>query len=185
MATERRKQILLVLLLVVAAGLGYRQFALTSPAGSPSSNQSRPAQTQARGGTAPGAAVTAPEVHLEALSAERPTPSKNDRNLFRFKPKAPPPPPPMAERRATPVVPVPEQPAGPPPVPPITLKFLGTMNSEGKTIAVLSDGQGPAMYGVEGGTIAGRFRILRVGVESVEIAYLDGRGRQTIRVGGQ
>jgi hypothetical protein len=65
------------------------------------------------------------------------------------------------------------------------LKFIGTVKREGKpTIAVLSDGQGLPLYGVEGGTVGGRYRILRIGVESIEMSYLDGRGRQTIRLTG-
>jgi len=74
---------------------------------------------------------------------------------------------------------------GPPPPPPITLKFIGTLREEGKPpIAVLSDGHGPPMYGIEGGTVAGRYRVLRIGAESIEMSYLDGRGRQTIRQTG-
>jgi hypothetical protein len=75
---------------------------------------------------------------------------------------------------------------GPPPPPPITLKFIGLMEQPGTKvkIAVLSDGQGPPMFGSEGGTVAGRYRVLRIGVESIELSYLDGRGRQTIRLTG-
>jgi len=40
------------------------------------------------------------------------------------------------------------------------------------------------MYGIEGGTVAGRYRVLRIGAESIEMSYLDGRGRQTIRQTG-
>jgi len=186
MAIDRRKQILLGALLIALAVIGYRQLAMTSPAASPSSNPSRPAAAPARGGSAPGA-VTAPEVHLEALDDERPKPAEADRNLFRFKPKAPPPPPPSTSRGGPPTIAPPPPPVntGSPQLPPITLKFIGTMNSEGKTIAVLSDGQGPPMFGVEGQTIAGKYRILRIGVESIEMAYVDGRGRQTIRLTGQ
>jgi len=50
---------------------------------------------------------------------------------------------------------------------------------------VLSDGRGGIpMYGKEGDIIDGRYRILKIGVESIEMAYLDGRGRQTIRLSG-
>jgi hypothetical protein len=38
--------------------------------------------------------------------------------------------------------------------------------------------------GREGEVVAGQYRILKIGVESVEMAYLDGRGRQTIRLTG-
>ena len=51
-------------------------------------------------------------------------------------------------------------------------------------VAVLSDNRG-VYYGREGDAIEGRYRILRIGVESVDLAYLDGRGRQTIRFTGQ
>jgi hypothetical protein len=51
-------------------------------------------------------------------------------------------------------------------------------------IAILSDGQNPPFLGKEGAIIEGRYRILKIGVESVELAYADGRGRQTIRLTG-
>jgi hypothetical protein len=121
-------------------------------------------------------------VHLDALEAERPKPESGQRNLFRFKPKPPPPPP-----KVTPVDPVPAGPIGPPPpppVPPITLKFIGVIERRGQKIAAFSDSLGHVDYGVEGSTIGGRYRVLKIGVESVEMSYLDGRGRQTIRLTG-
>ena len=42
--------------------------------------------------------------------------------------------------------------------------------------------QGPDA--LEGQEIQGRYRILKIGVESIDIAYLDGTGRQTLRLGG-
>ena len=51
-------------------------------------------------------------------------------------------------------------------------------------IAVLSDGRN-VMSGREGGEIDGRYRIVRIGEESIQLEYLDGRGRQTIRLSGQ
>jgi len=184
MATDRRQLAALVALLAVLGVLGYRQLAGTSRIGAPTSNQARRAAAPAQNGAPP--AVRAPDVHLEALNAQRPKPAEGERNLFRFKPKAPPPPPPQTSRPA-PMTTTPGSSiaSGPPQLPPIALKFIGTMNSEGKTIAVLTDGQGPPLFGVEGQTIAGRYRILRIGAESIEMSYLDGRGRQTIRLTGQ
>jgi hypothetical protein len=126
-------------------------------------------------------------VHLDELNAERPKP-ETERNLFRFKPKAPPPPPPPVVSTAPPVS-APVVPSGPPPPPPlapITLKFIGIVEapSHGEKIAILSDGRNAPFYGKEGAIIEGRFRILKIGVESVELAYADGRGRQTIRLTG-
>jgi hypothetical protein len=41
------------------------------------------------------------------------------------------------------------------------------------------------MNGREGDLIEGRYRVLRVGADSLDLAYADGRGRQTIRLSGQ
>ena len=51
-------------------------------------------------------------------------------------------------------------------------------------VAILSDSRG-VYYGREGEIVEGRYRILKIGVESIDLAYLDGRGRQTIRLTGQ
>ena len=109
---------------------------------------------------------------------------------FRFKTKAPPPPPPAPPRPVQPIAPpVPTGPPPPPPLAPITLKFIGVVEAmshgeKGEKIAILSDGRNAPFYGKEGAIIEGRYRILKIGVESVELAYTDGRGRQTIRLTG-
>ena len=187
METERRKQLVLGAALVILAVVGYRAWIQTSAVPLPASNPraATAAPSAARG---PAGAADAPEVHLEALQQERPKPGGTERNLFRFKPKAPPPPPPGAARPTAPTVTPapPPAPAGPPPPPPIALKFIGVIDRGAgqPKIAVLSDGIGPPLQGVEGGTVAGKYRILRIGTESIEMAYLDGRGRQTIRLSG-
>jgi hypothetical protein len=192
MATDRRKQVLLGALVVVLGAVVYRTWdplglgttasttSTTSQRAGSSSNPdsaTRGTATQGRAGQTGG--ITAPDVHLNALEGNRPKPVDAQRNLFRFKPK----PAPVVTARAAPgVTPVaPPVPAGPPPLPPIPLKFIGTVQPGRLTIAVLSDGVGLPMYGKEGDTIAGRYRILRIGVESIEMSYLDGQGRQTIR----
>jgi hypothetical protein len=126
----------------------------------------------------------APDVHLEALRAERPHP-QTGRDLFRFKQKPlPPPPPPPPPRIPTPAEV--EAAAAPPPPPPIALKFIGFLDedAQGKRVAFLSDGRGAPLRGHEGDTVLGQYRILRIGDESIELSYLDGRGRQTIRLTG-
>ncbi len=153
------------------------------------------------GGTPAGAAAGTPAqtgqkppfagVNLEALEAERPEPDEGTRNPFRFKqtPMTAPPPstgvkPPPQPSVTAPVV------AGPPgvqPPPRIMLKYIGDVADPlkaGAKIAVLTDGRN-VFQGREGDVIEGRYRIERIGVESVDLAYLDGRGRQTIRQTGQ
>jgi hypothetical protein len=136
----------------------------------------------------PGAKRDLAEVDLDALKAERSEPAGSDRNPFTFKPKPPPPPPPessaMGNKSAAPME---TGPVEPPPPPPIPLKFIGLVNHADPNIgrvAVLSDSRG-VYYGREGEIIEGRYRILKIGVESIDLAYLDGRGRQTIRQTGQ
>jgi len=180
--TKRRQQVLLAMLLVVLAGVGYRAWtSMTSALPLPTSNGTGDAAP--RRGAQPTAASAAPDVRLEALEAERPKPGPAERDLFRFKPKPPPPPP---KPVAAPVAPVPTGPPPPPPPPPIPYKFIGKLEGPGQTgrIAVLSDGRGTPLYGREGDIIEGRFRILRIGAESIEMEHIDGRGRQTIRLGG-
>jgi hypothetical protein len=127
--------------------------------------------------------ATAPDVHLERLNGEHPKPQGTERNLFRVKPKAPPPAPPRPTQ--PPPVTGPTVAPGPPPVAPITLKFIGFYGPPGpERVAVLSDGVGAPVSGKEGATILGRYKILRIGEESIEMAYLDGRGRTTIRMTG-
>jgi hypothetical protein len=131
------------------------------------------------------------DVKLELLQMEHEALEAPERNLFRFKPKPPPPPPPR------PVVPVPPPqqsvdvappvPTGPPPPPPIALKFIGILDAPGQSpkVAILSDTRGNVFHGKEGDIIEGRYKVLKIGVESVELSYTDGRGRQTIRLSGQ
>lgn len=132
------------------------------------------------------------DVDLKALEAERPQPEKSTRNPFRFKPtSAPPPPAPSAIRQQQQQEAAAEQaarlPIEPPPPPRIPLKYIGDMTdpkNPAKRIAILSDARS-TYYGREGDIVDGRYRIMRIGVESIELAYPDGRGRQTIRQTGQ
>lgn len=83
---------------------------------------------------------------------------------------------------SAPVGPLP--PAGPPPPPPITVKFIGVVErGDIGTFAVLSDGRN-VYYGREGEIVDGRWRLVRIGEESIQIEYADGRGRQTVRLTG-
>lgn len=177
MAPERRKQLVFVIAAVVlAAGTAYILWPGPSAATGPASNE-RPAQGTVARSTA---AIQAPDVHLPALSAVRPKPVDASRDLFRFKPKPTPPPPPVPKIEAPPA---PTGPPTPPPPLPIALRYIGYVEKDGKKFATLSDSTGHPESGGEGDIIQGRFRILKIGVESIEVAYLDGTGRRTIRLG--
>ena len=147
----------------------------------PASNQVRTAQPRRDRTTVDPADLS---VRLDALSAERPGAEAVERNPFRFQPKAPPAPPPGG---ATPTpVTNPEPPPVPaePPPPPIPLKFIGIVEKQGLKVAALSDCRSTPLYGAEGATIDGRYRLIRIGVESIVIEHIDGRGRTTVRLDG-
>jgi hypothetical protein len=127
-------------------------------------------------------------VRLEELKQPPPEPGGDGRNPFRFYVKPPPPPPPPP-RVAKPgdkdyAAPPPPQPPGPPPIPPIPLKFTGTMEQGKKKVAIFSDGRGVPVYASEGELVLGQYRVVRIQLESVVMEYADGRGRQTIAMRG-
>jgi hypothetical protein len=184
--TAERRRIALgaaaVVVLIVAASTFWPE--AEAPPAAPRRTTARSART-ATPAAAPGPVGN---VKLDTLTASRNEPGEAGRNPFRFQPKvvAPPPrapvttPPPAAEftRPATP--------PGPPPLPPIPLKFIGVLQREnGVKYAVLTDGKSSPYYGRDGDVIDGRFAIVKIGTESIEMTYVDGRGRQVIRLTGQ
>ncbi len=126
------------------------------------------------------------DVRLGALKEQRPTPQSTDRNPFRFYVKPPPPPPPPVKPTAPPpTAPIDTGPAPPPPPPPIPLKYIGLIEERGGTkLAAFSDCRS-TMRAHEGDIIAGQYRLVKIGVESVVLEYVDGRGRTTVRLSGQ
>jgi hypothetical protein len=126
-------------------------------------------------------------VRLDALNKPRPAAGAGSRNPFRFyTPPPPPPPPPPKPVPALPEVAGPPVPTGPPAPPPIPLKYIGLIEGgpgQGK-IAAFSDCR-TTMHAREGEIIAGQYRLVRIGVESAVLEYVDGRGRTTIRMSGQ
>lgn len=194
MASDTRRQggLLVGLTVVLAAVLWWQ---LGGPAAVPANHggAGRAQRPGARGAAArTPAEVLADGVGLDRLTLDRPAPEDGGRDPFRTGPAGVPSgasasagqtpgPAPVA----VPVVPAgPVQPAGPPPPPPITVKFIGVVSrgDVGK-VAVLTDGKN-VYYGRAGEIVDGRWRIVSIGEESLQIEYADGRGRQTLRMTG-
>src|SRR5258706_3896483 len=157
MAPDRRNQLVLAALAVVLAFIVYRIWPATTAATQPSSNERGTARST---GSKP--AVTAPDVHLEALGADRPKPEEAGRDLFRFRSK-PAPPRPVAPTPA-PVVTTPTGPPPVPPIPPIPLKFIAVYEVPTRRVklAGFSGGRrGTPLFRGEGGTVDRRFTSLR------------------------
>lgn len=200
MASETRRQLpLLVGLAVVLMAVTWWQFGGPGPAPTPATSAARgarPLPTTGRGadpGAGPGGARTPAQVlsrgvGLERLDEDRPAPEGSGRDPFRSGAAPAPvsrggsgaampaPPPPQ-----TPMVQGPLPPPGPPP---ILVKFIGVVSRRDVgTVAVLSDGKN-VYYGREGEIVDGRWRIVSIGEESLQIEHADGRGRQTVRLTG-
>jgi hypothetical protein len=188
---RKGRLIALVALLAVLAAVAFYQWGgAAAPRGASGTTV---ASAGASGRRSPAPATSAvPAVRLDALQAaqSQPAPASGDRNPFQFQAKLPPPAPPMPVRPGANGSPPGVDAAGnpipaAPPPPPIPFKFIGIVQAPSRKLAVLSDtSTKDVFYGREGDIIDGRYRILRIGVESVEMAYLDGRGRQTIRLTG-
>jgi hypothetical protein len=178
-SSRPRPSLLIALALVVVFGVAVELW--PTDARAPSAARSSAGRVAGKGTDAidPAALV----VRLDALNEPRPVASGSSRNPFRFQPKPPPAPSPAA--RPVPQVVAPPVPTGPPPPPPIPLKFIGTVEpTPGDRVAALSDCR-YTFRGREGDIVDGRYRLVRIGVESVVMEYLDGRGRTTIRLSGQ
>jgi len=182
-----------VLLAIVGGGAILLTTVLMSRGEDPAA-RSRPA-TRSRARASQSDETKLGDVKLELLRRTPVTLEEPDRNPFRFEARAALPPsgdPSGGGGASRAVVPPPQAvaPAGPPlppPLPPIPLRFIGLVDapSQAGRVAILSDGKGNVFYGKEGDTIEGRYRMLRVAPEAVELAYVDGRGRQSIRLSGQ
>lgn len=132
------------------------------------------------------AAVRLPDsVKLAALT-DVPEPPAVGRNPFGF--GARPAPPPAETYRMPPSVmmapPAPPVPQGPPPVP---LKLMGmiVVPGTGRTMVTLKDTvTGATFQAFEGEVVDGRYRLIKVGLQSVVVSYVDGTGQRTIPLGG-
>ena len=185
MAVDRRK------LLTGGTAVGVLMIAVWSLRPSPPPAAQVPPRPNAarasKSASAPDALEPMAPVKLGVLKESRDVPGEAGRDPFRFEPKAVTPPPrpavaqpPIEGPRATPV------PSGPPPLPPIPLKLIGVLErANGVKWAVLTEGKSGPMYGKDGDIIDGRYAIVKIGTESVEMTYADGRGRQVIRLTGQ
>jgi hypothetical protein len=69
------------------------------------------------------------------------------------------------------------------PRPPIDFRYTGAANPKGGSlIAVIIDGQGRRYYAKAGDFLEGRYHILRVDKNAIQVAYVDGTGKRTIRL---
>ena len=174
------------LLLLAALGVALTVVVIARRGDDPVAN---PGRSNGRSATTTATTKETPvaDLRLERLKTEASELDPPSRNPFQFKPKAAPSPSRSQASAAAPpvVVAPPPVPQGPPPPPPIALKYIGVLETAQGRVAIFRDNGGDVVNGKEGDIIDGRYRLLKIGVESADLAYVDGRGRQTIRLSGQ
>jgi hypothetical protein len=177
-SSRRPRTSLLVLLGIVVAGFVVMTLRDSADPVAQTSNPSRPPKQATTEKLNPQEL----DVRLEALKQPSPEPDTIGRNPFRFKPK--PAPAAVSPPSSKGSKPGPAPPPPPPPPPTIPLKFIGVTEapSVGK-IAALTDCR-HTVQGVEGEVIEGQYRIVKIGVESLVIEHIDGKGRTTLRMSG-
>lgn len=193
MEASRRQLVLLGSILAVLAMVLYWQATRGSepPAAFAAAAQAPVQSGPAVGARRPPGTSQIPVVALANLDRPQPEPADTGRDPFRFgaapeqNPSGGPGGPggrpvEMPGQAAAPGVP-----AEPPGPPPITLKFIGIakQGAAGRLYAVLRDERG-IYYGAEGDVVEGRYRVLRVTPDVVDVSYVDGRGRVNIPLSG-
>ena len=135
------------------------------------------------------------QVRMDEMAVDRSTPEPERRNPFRFgapRASAPQSGPGGGGEPGTPVVPgpgvddqdlAPSGAASPGGTGGVPLTFIGFVESPGieGRVVVLTDGE-LVFHGRVGDVIDGRYRIVGVGLESVDVERIDGQGRQTLRL---
>lgn len=123
-----------------------------------------------------------PTIHVEKLEQSAVANyTTTKRNLFRYEAAPPPPPPKKTPQQLAEEKRIRETPPPPPPPPPIELRYYGFATDSGtKTKKVfLTNGQDIFIAG-EGEIVANRYKIIRIGVNSVEVEDLRNRSRQQL-----
>src|SRR5206468_2565151 len=132
-----------------------------------------------------------PALRLDLLAkAAQSDANAGGRSLFEFAQAPPPPPPPVKPIKPLPIGPVEppkpppvvsSEPPKPPPPPPITLKYYGFAGTPttGQRRAFFLDGEDIFVAG-ENEMVKGRYRIVRIGVNSAVVEDVQNKNQQTL-----
>ena len=173
----RTRQLALLAALVVLGGVAWYLFGGGPQTAPPVTASNSPTVAAGVAKAAGPIGLPAP-LKLAALGASSDPEGEVTRNPFRFGQPPPPPPPKYVPPPPAP----PPPPPGPPPVPdiPLQLVLLETLPGNVKTATVRDTGSSALFAGQEGQVLDGRYRLLKIGLESVVVSYLDGSGQKTL-----
>jgi hypothetical protein len=168
MVKERRRWIVPGLALAAAASVGWVVLRDASPAVAPAASAAEASTGTVKRGP------DLPRIDLARLDRPRPDSGVGRRDLFDFATPPPTPPPPMPS--APPVAVAEETPPPvtvptPPPQPPQNNKYIGSIDEgkKGLKVAVLMTDRKEVLTGQVGEVVANRYRIVKIGLESVDV----------------
>ena len=110
-----------------------------------------------------------PVIGFDRVAGAQPEPAPGGRDLFDF---GVPPPPPVPVTMATPppvFSPPPVTAPTPVPLPPLNIKYIGAVKRRGVEVAMLMTDRDEVLTGQVGDVVGNRVRIVKIGLESVDI----------------
>lgn len=125
------------------------------------------ARTARDGGAAPGGSV--PRIGLERLEQDAGEVPVGERDIFGFggPPPTLEPPPTLAP---VPTLPMPDPLPTPTPLPPLAVKYMGSVeNGTGVKVALFVTDKKEVLAGQVGDMVMNRFRVMKIGFESVDV----------------
>ena len=165
MVKERRRWIVPGLAVAAAASVGWIVLRDTGPAVAPSASAAEVPKDAGR------REPDLPRIDLARLDRPRPESGVGHRDLFDFAAPPPtPPPPPMPSAPPVEETPPPVTVPTPPPLPPLNIKYIGAFEGKkGLKVAVLMTDRKEVLTGQVGEVVANRYRIVKIGLESVDV----------------
>jgi hypothetical protein len=122
-----------------------------------------------RAGPGAGSEPAVPVIGFDRVARAQPEAAPGGRDLFDF--GVPPAPPvPVTEATPPPVFsPPPVTAATPPPLPPLNIKYIGAVKRRGVEVAMLMTDRNEVLTGQVGDVVGNRVRIVKIGLESVDV----------------
>ena len=127
---------------------------------------------------------TPPLIGLDQVTGDRPQAAVGKRDLFAF--ATPPPPPPTPEPPPTVATPPPPPTVPTPtPLPPVNVKYIGTLESQpGLKVAMFMTERKEVLTGQVGDMVGNRFKVVKIGLESVDIQQIGSEQTQRLPLKG-
>lgn len=110
-----------------------------------------------------------PVIDFARIANPPPAPGLGTRDLFDFAAPPPPPIPSPLPRSAEQDDPSPITVPTPTPLPPLNIKYIGAVERRGVKVAMLMTERSEVLTGQVGEVVGNRFRIVKIGLESVDI----------------